>query len=580
MNPGRPSGWVFGLVVVLALIGSGVASAQPSQPAAPSPPASADDKQRAKKLFMEGLNLSKQGLWEPALAAFLKSREIYATRGNTQNAAVALSRLGRYDEAHDMFDLLLREFPTLGERDRALVEDELKRLRGLVGRVEIVSSAAGATVFIDGIQRGTIPMGPVRVRAGNHVVRVFRQGYAPFTTRIDVAGGQTKNVDVTLQKLARSGTLQVNETAKRPAQVLVDGVKVGSTPWSGQLAPGHHWVALQGEGSLGTAPVPAPVRVDDTTVLNLSLAALDCELLVQPEPVSATVAIDGVTVGRGKFSGRLPCGSHRVELAEEGFLATQKSVSLEKDAPATLNLTLKRDPNSSLWAGSNASGIFLELGVGPTLGLGLSGQAEDGCGSGCSQSPLLGIGASIHGGYRFPAGFGVGLGVGVLYASSGVEQSEVRVRDDSTTAQTELDAVIDTDSALTGVLGTIEASYRQGEKWPWVARLGLGAFVGEVDQRRSGALATGESFDVAVRAQVPARYAVAAPEFRIGPKLGDSFHLSFGAKALLMLALEEPVFPDSERAQTPSGFVSFNEAPVTGSFIWAVIPTLGIEYTL
>jgi hypothetical protein len=565
-------------------VAAALASTAAAQPApAPEPPGaqpvSEADKAQAKALFEQGLALSKQGAWPAALAAFLKSRDLYATRGNTQNAAVALSRLGRYDEAHDMFDQLLRDFPALGDSDRALVEDELKRLRGLVGYVEIVSSAAGATVLIDGVRRGTIPLGPVRVSAGSHVVRVFRPGYTPFTARIDVAGAQTKTLDVALEKLARSGTLRVNEASAKPAEVYVDGARVGTTPWSGDLAPGHHWVVLQGAGSLGTAPAPAPVRADDTTVLNLSLDALDCTLLVQPEPVSAVVAIDGVTVGRGRYQGRLPCGARRVEVADDGFVATRESVTLEARSPHTLSVTLERDPSSKLWAGATGAGLFAGLDVGPIVGLGLNGQAERACGDGCSAQPLIGLAATARVGYRFLSGFGAGLGIGVVRAKSSVGDTSVRVRDDSTSGRPLLDATSDVDSALLGVLGTVEASYRKGDQWPWLARLGLGVFVGEVDQRRAGALAGDEAFG-AVRAQIPARYALAAPELRIGPKLGDSWHLSFGVRALFMVALEQPRFPETTRARTPSRFVSFDEAPVAGSFVWALVPTLAIDFTL
>lgn len=567
---------VFGFGVTWAVW----AAAQPESDSRRQEASASDaDKASAKESFEQGLALSKQGAWEAALAAFLRSRELYATRGNTQNAAVALSRLGRYDEAHDMFDQLLRDFPNLGDSDRALVEDELKRLRGLVGHVEVVSAATGATVLIDGVRRGTIPLGPVRVNAGTRLVRVFRPGYTPFTARVDVAGAETKTVDVTLQKLARSGTLRVNETGGKQADVYVDGVRVGTTPWTGELAPGHHWVVLQGAGALGSPPTPAPVRADDTTVLNLSLVALDCRLLVQPEPASAAVAIDGVTVGRGRFEGRLPCGARRVEVADEGFLATHRTITLDAKSPHTLTVTLERDPNSKMWAGATGVGLFVGIDVGPILSTGLGGQAEAGCGDRCSAAPLLGMTVQARVGYRFLSGFGAGLSLGVVRSGSSVEGASIRVRDDSTSGRPLEDATSNVDSAFYGVMGAVEASYRQGDQWPWLARLGLGVFVGEVDQRRAGSLSETESFS-AVRAQIPARYALAAPELRIGPKLGDSLHLTFGVRALFMVALEQPKFPEATRSQTSTRLISFDEGAVAGRFVWAITPTLGVDYTL
>jgi hypothetical protein len=65
--------------------------------------------------------------WEPALAEFLRSRALFPTRANTQNSAVALEHLNRFDEALDMFETLVREYPNLP--DRTQVDQEIKRLR-------------------------------------------------------------------------------------------------------------------------------------------------------------------------------------------------------------------------------------------------------------------------------------------------------------------------------------------------------------------------------------------------------------------------------------------------------------------
>ncbi len=75
-------------------------------------PAAEEDKQDAKKQAVEalvrGTKLFKQGEYDMALAEFQRSRSLYPARGNTLNAALALRELGRYDEALELFETLLR----------------------------------------------------------------------------------------------------------------------------------------------------------------------------------------------------------------------------------------------------------------------------------------------------------------------------------------------------------------------------------------------------------------------------------------------------------------------------------------
>jgi len=71
--------------------------------------------------------------------------------------------------------------------DRDLLEEELRKL---VGTIEIEEAEPGATIVIDGQNRGDYPpLVPLRVGRGSHTVRVHKAGFVPFETRVDVAGG-------------------------------------------------------------------------------------------------------------------------------------------------------------------------------------------------------------------------------------------------------------------------------------------------------------------------------------------------------------------------------------------------------
>src|SRR5262249_61073249 len=104
-------------------------------------------------------------------AEFLLSRELFPTRGNTQNAAVCLRQLGRYEEALSMLEALLTTFPNLRPDDRAAADEEIKALRARVGTIAVRASETGAQVQIDERARGPSPLAAAaRGSAGSHRV--------------------------------------------------------------------------------------------------------------------------------------------------------------------------------------------------------------------------------------------------------------------------------------------------------------------------------------------------------------------------------------------------------------------------
>ena len=549
----------------------------------PKPPAasgvSAEAKAKAKEHFLAGLELFNRGVWEAALAEFLRSRALYATRSNTQNAAVALAKLNRFDEALDMFEALLEEFPDLP--DRAKVGQEVKRLRALVGSVEIRLATPGATVVIDGRNRGKTPLaGPLRVSSGSHVVRVFLGGMAPYEVRIEVAGGEKKVVEPVLTTLTRAGRLKVTEQRGATAEVLVDGIVVGKTPWEGALEPGSHAVALRGEGKRGTQPVRAPVKLDETTVLNLALESLDCSLRIDPQPLSASVAIDGVEVGRGTWEGPLRCGRHRVEVAAKGFLPANKRISLTADRAVSENIELERDPASELWRAANPPRVFVEANLGALAAVSFGGDVWDGCSGSCEKALPFGVAATVYGGYQLSSGIGVGIGVGYLAVRTNINQRDVvplQVPSSSPLSGVESDRL-----TLSGLTLGIAASLQRGKDWPWTVRLGGGVLLGRLEDRRSATVEFGSgSSGYGPRTdRVSARYAYVAPEFRIGPRFGK-FELSAGIRPMLLLALSQPEFDDKQRLTDDQslGYFRFQPETLSASTMALIEAGLGVRYS-
>jgi hypothetical protein len=184
----------------------------PAQAAPQAPPGEAaaatpeEAKKRAEEHFARGLGFYEKSAWDPALAEFLASRTLYPTRSATKNAALCLRALSRYDEALDMFEALLREFPDLSDADRSAAQQSVSELSGMVGSVELRGVPIGASVTVDArAVSSTVTAGRVteRVSAGARIVRVFKDGFAPFEARPVVLAGRTVVVEVKLQALRR-----------------------------------------------------------------------------------------------------------------------------------------------------------------------------------------------------------------------------------------------------------------------------------------------------------------------------------------------------------------------------------------
>jgi hypothetical protein len=171
-----------------------------AQPVAPQP---ADARiAEAKAHFDKGVELMQQREWGAALDELMRSRELYPKETTLTNAAICLRELGRDDEALDVLEALLRDFPNLPARKRPEVEREVSALQANVGSIEIQGGEPGAAIEIDGRERGVLPVaGPVHVKAGSRVVRARKDGYSPAWVNVDVPAGQTVRVVLELHEL-------------------------------------------------------------------------------------------------------------------------------------------------------------------------------------------------------------------------------------------------------------------------------------------------------------------------------------------------------------------------------------------
>jgi hypothetical protein len=100
-----------------------------------------------------------------------------------------------------------------------------------------------AEVFVDDDALGTTPIELKRIVSGAHSVRVVKEGYKPYETKVNVQDGREAVVAAVLRP--HFGILMVT-SQPGGANVAIDGKPRGQTPLRIKLEPGEHSVVIAG----------------------------------------------------------------------------------------------------------------------------------------------------------------------------------------------------------------------------------------------------------------------------------------------------------------------------------------------
>jgi hypothetical protein len=114
------------------------------------------------------------------------------------------------------------------------------------GNLVINSLTNGAEVFIDGEDKGTIPLrGPIQLPVGKHTIKITKDGYTDFLDVVTIKKGADTPLDVDL--LPYAGMLKV--TSSEPdTRIFIDGKFAGTAPLDKELIIGPRTIMLRKAG--------------------------------------------------------------------------------------------------------------------------------------------------------------------------------------------------------------------------------------------------------------------------------------------------------------------------------------------
>jgi hypothetical protein len=276
-------------LVVLNAAGatSGRAFAQSTSAVEPTdaPAAEAADEHDAeyRQLVDDGVAEFGRGNWSEARAFFSRAHQLKPSARTLRGLGLVAYELRNYVEAEALLARALNEpvHPLTAEL-RSQAEDTLARARALIGRFRVRVSPADARLWVDGHET-ELRAGVLSLDAGAHKLVAQRAGFVDGELRIDVHGGESEELVLTLRRapsLAVAAPPVAGGDARTDARVSAEGgarpredhddSSVFESPWL--------WTAVAVLAAGGTAaalvltadaPDPEPVKPSSGVVFEL-----------------------------------------------------------------------------------------------------------------------------------------------------------------------------------------------------------------------------------------------------------------------------------------------------------------------
>jgi hypothetical protein len=179
-------------------------------------------KEEAKYHFDQGVKLYKKDDFSGALAEFLKAYDVAPHYSVLYNIASCQMELESYLDALGNFERYFAEGgDAISGGRRAEVEEKIVELEGLLSKVKIEVDQEGATIVVDGHERGVTPHEAlIFLDAGTHSMSIEKEGFETYVEEFILSRSESASFRITLEPIARPGEQAVKEPAvEEPAAV-------------------------------------------------------------------------------------------------------------------------------------------------------------------------------------------------------------------------------------------------------------------------------------------------------------------------------------------------------------------------
>ena len=218
------------------------------------------------------------------------------------------------------------------------------------GTVTLTTTPPGATVTVNGVERGVTPTTLSNIPKGLASISVRLAGYREETREIRVTPGDSQTLALTLKALpARLNVVSTPEHAR----VFMDNDYQGKTPATiTSVAPGTHELRLE---LAGYAPATRSVTLENGAeeTEEFTLVSVLGRIEVSTKPPGAKILVDGRAMGTTKAQGDAPrsqilklekiaAGEHSVMAHLAGYQDVARKVTVNANGTAQVFLVLPR----------------------------------------------------------------------------------------------------------------------------------------------------------------------------------------------------------------------------------------------
>jgi tetratricopeptide (TPR) repeat protein len=205
----------------------------------------------------------------------------------------------------------------------------------------VESEPIGALVILDGKERGRTPfLAPLE--KGKHEVVLKLEGHREVGTFFTMPADRDLSIRLDLPVGQGTGSRLTLTSVPSGAKVEIDGKEIGISPWSGDIRPGNHKVAVEASGFVKEERIVQvqPSRDSDVTFA-LNRAPGPGKLHVDTEPPEATVSVDGKQVGTSPYTGDVPPGDHQLAVSNDGYKTIAQDLSIDPGQQLSLKLAMQ-----------------------------------------------------------------------------------------------------------------------------------------------------------------------------------------------------------------------------------------------
>ncbi len=238
------------------------------------------------------------------------------------------------------------------------------------GNLQVYSSPAGASVYVDGNYYGTTPATVGNLAAGTHTVSLRLAGYAEYSTTVSISAGSTTAVNPTLSSSPSYGSISVTSTPAG-AGIYLDGTYQGKTglgqPFNiVSMQPGIHEILLSLPGYQdysATITVNAGVITPVFVKFVAAPAQEDGNINIASSPSGAEIYVDNVYQGYSPLTvHNVAAGTHTVLMKLSGYDDWQTTVQVTagQTVPVTATFTPPPTPTKS---GAFPAALLVALGA-------------------------------------------------------------------------------------------------------------------------------------------------------------------------------------------------------------------------